>query len=180
MVGMETKNADATVAALQTDTVYTLLSPAGITVVPGSVKATLGAPLVPAPAPTDGSAPADGSPNGSTDSATDGSAPTTDGSSDGGGGSNTGAIVGAVVGVVAVVAIGGGIAFVVRPPSPVSLAFMGRAAQAVLPAGSCWCSPSAKQQRPLSSTITEPVSAGRQLGDCMRPLIPRPPRTSPL
>ncbi|KAL4424144.1 hypothetical protein ABPG75_001445 [Micractinium tetrahymenae] len=103
MVGMETKNADATVAALQTDTVYTLLSPASIDVVPGSVKATLGAPVVPTPpAPADGSAPA-------TDGSADGAA---DGSSGGGGGSNTGAIVGAVVGVVAVVAIGGGIAFV--------------------------------------------------------------------
>lgn len=111
IVGVETKNADATVAALQTDTVYTLLSPAGVTVVPGSVKATLGAPVVPTPsAPTDGSAPpADGSTEG--DSAGS-AAPSDSGSSDGGGGSNTGAIVGAVVGVVAVVAIGGGIAFV--------------------------------------------------------------------
>ncbi|KAL4438527.1 hypothetical protein ABPG77_000175 [Micractinium sp. CCAP 211/92] len=112
MVGMETKNADATLAALQTDTVFTLLSPAGITVVPGSVKATLGAPVVPAPAaPSEGSAPtADGSTNGG---ASDGAAaPSESGSS--GGGSNTGAIVGGVIGALAVVAIGGGIAFMIR------------------------------------------------------------------
>lgn len=115
MVGMETKNADATLAALQTDTVFTLLSPAGITVVPGSVKATLGAPVVPAAAaPSEGSAPtADGSTNGG---ASDGAAaPSESGSS--GGGSNTGAIVGGVIGALAVVAIGGGIAFVVSPPA---------------------------------------------------------------
>lgn len=134
IVGVETKNADATVAALQTDTVYTLLSPAGVTVVPGSVKATLGAPVVPTPsAPTDGSAPpADGSTEG--DSAGS-AAPSDSGSSDGGGGSNTGAIVGAVVGVVAVVAIGGGIAFVVSPLGSMGGRPPAAAAETV---GRCW------------------------------------------
>ena len=32
---------------MQTDTIYTLLTPTGITVVPGTVKAALGAPVVP-------------------------------------------------------------------------------------------------------------------------------------
>lgn len=95
MAGIETKNADATVAALGTDTVYTLLAPAGITVAPGTVKAYLGAPVVPS---TDGSS-ADASSSGSSSS---------DSSSSGG--SNTGVIVGAVVGaVVGLGALGGGI-----------------------------------------------------------------------
>ncbi|EFN50750.1 hypothetical protein CHLNCDRAFT_59447 [Chlorella variabilis] len=106
IAGMETKNADATVAALQTDTVYTLLSPAGITVVPGTIKAGLGAPAVPAPA-TDAAAT-----TGSDTTTTDGEASTTDSStSSDDGGSNTGAIMGAVCGVLAGVIILGGGAF---------------------------------------------------------------------
>lgn len=98
MAGIETKNADATVAALGTDTVYTLLAPAGITVAPGSVKAYLGSPVVPT---TDGS--------GSTSADASGSGSSGSSSSGGGGGSNTGAIVGAVVGVVVGLgALGGG------------------------------------------------------------------------
>lgn len=96
MAGIETKNADATVAALGTDTVYTLLAPAGIAVAPGSVKAYLGSPVVPT---TDGSGSASADASGSGSS----------GSSSSGGGSNTGAIVGAVVGVVVGLgALGGG------------------------------------------------------------------------
>jgi len=97
MAGIETKNADATVAALGTDTVYTLLAPAGITVAPGTVKAYLGAPVVPS---SDGSS-SDASSSGSSSSSSDSSS---------GGGSNTGVIVGAVVGaVVGLGALGGGI-----------------------------------------------------------------------
>lgn len=94
MAGIDTKNADATVAALGTDTVYTLLAPAGITVAPGSVKAYLGAPVVPS---TDGSA-ADASGSGSSSSSSTSS------------GSNAGVIAGAVVGVVVGLgALGGGL-----------------------------------------------------------------------
>ena len=99
MAGIDTKNADATVAALGTDTVYTLLAPAGITVAPGSVKAYLGAPVVPS---TDGSAAdASGSDSGSTSSSS---------SSSSSSGSNAGVIAGAVVGVVVGLgALGGGL-----------------------------------------------------------------------
>ena len=101
MAGIDTKNADATVAALGTDTVYTLLAPAGITVAPGSVKAYLGAPVVPS---TDGSAAdASGSDSGSTTT-------TTSSSSSSSSGSNAGVIAGAVVGVVVGLgALGGGL-----------------------------------------------------------------------
>lgn len=102
MAGIETKNADATVAALGTDTVYTLLAPAGIAVAPGSVKAYLGSPVVPT---------TDGSGSASADASADASGSGSSGSSNsGGGGSNTGAIVGAVVGVVVGLgALGGGL-----------------------------------------------------------------------
>ncbi|PSC74458.1 chitin deacetylase-like isoform e [Micractinium conductrix] len=100
-VEIETKNADATVKALQTDTIYTLLTPTGITVVPGTVKAALGAPVVPTPATDAGAAPAGEvsepdirPPAGTTD------ATSSDGSS------NIGLIVGAVCGAVALVAVG--------------------------------------------------------------------------
>lgn len=99
MAGIETKNADATVAALQTDTIYTLLPPAGITVVPGSVKATLGQAVAPAPAADPAT------------TTTTPAADTTTESSSSSGGSNAGAIAGAVIGVVAGVAILGGAGF---------------------------------------------------------------------
>lgn len=102
MAGIETKNADATVAALATDTVYTLLSPAGITVAPGSVKAYLGAPVVPT-ASEGSSSSASGSEGAS------GSDGSSQGGSSSGGGSNAGAIAGAVIGVlVGLGALGGG------------------------------------------------------------------------
>lgn len=86
----------------QTDTVYTLLAPAGVTVVPGSVQVALGAPVPPTT-----EAAASGASASTSTSAEAGS----DGSSSGGG-SNGGAIAGAVIGVLAGVAIIGGGAWV--------------------------------------------------------------------
>lgn len=119
IASLESKNAEAAVAALQTDTVYTLLVPAGITVVPGSVKAALGAYVAPAPVveatpttPTDAAAtPVDaaGNPTDSAPAASGGDAvAATEGSSSsggGGGGSSIGPIIGGVVGGLAAVAI---------------------------------------------------------------------------
>lgn len=104
MAGLETKNAEATVSALRADTVVSLMAPAGVAVVPGSVKATLGAPVIPTETPP---ATADAAASGTPAEA---DAPAAESSSSGGGGgSNTGAIVGAVVGVlVGVAAVGGG------------------------------------------------------------------------
>lgn len=101
----------------QTDTIFTLLSPAGVTVVPGSVKAALGAPV-----PPTASTPTASTPTATTDAATTGASTDTtsteaasaiEGSSSGGG-SNAGAIAGAVIGVLAGVALIGGGAWV-RP-----------------------------------------------------------------
>lgn len=124
ITSLESKNAEAAVAALQTDTVFTLLAPAGITVVPGSVKAALGAYVAPAPVveatptPTDSAAtPVDAAGN-PTDSAPAASgsdtAAATDGSSSSGGGSSIGPIVGGVVGGLAAVAIIVGAVVVMR------------------------------------------------------------------
>jgi cobalamin biosynthesis Mg chelatase CobN len=122
IVAISTRNANATVAALQTDTVYTLLTPAGINATPGTIKATLGAPAAPAPAaaPTDNGSSDGGSTDGDStdDSTTDDGAPAegdTQGSAastddDSSGSSNIGAIVGGVVGgVLAAVALGAGV-----------------------------------------------------------------------
>ena len=109
IAGMETKNADATVAALNTDTVFTLLAPAGITVVPGSVKAGLGAPVLPQPAveaaapATNTAIPADSAAAATETDASSDAAATEGGSS--GGGSSIGPIIGGVVGGLAAAAI---------------------------------------------------------------------------
>ena len=106
---VQTQNADSAVTALNTDTIYSLLSPAGIAVVPGSVKAMLG---LPAPTPAPGAAattittttatPTDSSSSSSSGSTQAAAAP----SPTGGSSSSIGAIVGGVVGGLAVVAIG--------------------------------------------------------------------------
>lgn len=120
---IETKNADATVAAINTDTVYTLLTPAGISVVPNTVKAALGAPVLPAPAPTtDTTVPADTAAGTDTVATTGGEAAAQQGDDvaaapapTGDSSSNTGAIVGAVVGSIAGVAlIAGGVFMYMR------------------------------------------------------------------
>jgi hypothetical protein len=109
IASITTKNAAATVSALQGDTVSTLLTPAGVSVVPGTVKAQLGAPVVPAPAPATATGDATTATPAAESVPSTGDATTTDGgSSGGGGGSNAGAIAGAVVGVIGGIALLGG------------------------------------------------------------------------
>lgn len=109
IASITTKNAAATVSALQGDTVSTLLAPAGVSVVPGTVKAQLGAPVVPAPAPATATGDATTATPAAESVPSTGDATTTDGgSSSGGGGSNAGAIAGAVVGVIGGIALLGG------------------------------------------------------------------------
>jgi hypothetical protein len=123
IAGMETKNADATVVALNTETVFTLLAPAGITVVPGSVKAGLGAPVVPGPAveaaapATDSATPTDRVAATETDASSD-AAPTDSSSS--GGVSSIGPIIGGVVGCLAAAAIIAAVVVVVSRSSGAS------------------------------------------------------------
>ena len=113
---VQTQNADSAVTALNTDTIYSLLSPAGIAVVPGSVKALLGL-LAPTPAPSAAATT-------TTDTTTTTTAPTDSSSTQaaaapsptGGSSTSIGAIVGGVVGGLAVVAIGVAVFVVSRAP----------------------------------------------------------------